>query len=290
MFIVPDFGEHSLWVYILIVCAIIAAIIMVFPKPILTEGFQQSERFLMGTPYDDFYTTHYDIIQDTETRCKTEFELILPYLDTDVPNKKVLDIGCGTGCLLNLLEKANISCTGIDKSPDMVARCSSTLDVVEGDATNPMSFNHGSFTHILCLHHTIYEVEAPKKLLALCKTWLQLDGILVLHIVDKDRFNMVAPCGSTSIIANPQEHLKQRVRKSKVNFIDYLYESNYTTDNTSIVETFTDGASGNIRQYEKPINLEFDAAAAATANGFRFLERKPLPNDQHQWLYFFRAV
>lgn len=287
---IPDFGEHSLWVYILIVCAIVATIINIFPKPILTEGFQQNERFLMGQPYDDFYAQHYDIIQDTESRCQTEFELLLPYLDTDVPNKKVLDIGCGTGCLLNLLEKADIPCVGIDKSHDMVVKCTAS-NVVEGDATNPMAFEKGSFTHILCLHNTIYEVDNPKKLLALCKTWLQLDGILVLHVVDKDRFNMVAPCGSTSIVPNPQDHLKQRIRKSKVNFIDYLYESNYTENNQMLIETFIDGASGYTRQYEKPINLDFDAAAAAAnINGFRFIERKPLPNDQHQWLYFFRAV
>lgn len=289
MLLLPDFGEHSLLVAVLIVCAIVATIIILFPKPHLTEGFQQNERFLMGHPYDEFYASHYDIIHDTETRSQIEFQMLLPHLDTDIPDLRVLDIGCGTGHMLRLLEEAAIPCVGIDKSAEMTQQCS-TSNVVTGDALNPMHFDAGSFTHVLCLHHTIYEVDDPAKLLAVCKGWLRAGGILVVHVVDKERFNMVAPCGATPFITNPQEHVKQRIRKSKVNFIDYLYESDYATDAKHVVETFTDGASGNTRQYEKPVNLDVDVPALAAKNGFKFLEKKPLPSDQNQWLYFYRVT
>jgi SAM-dependent methyltransferase len=284
----PDFGEHSLLVYILIVCTIFALISILFPKPVFTEGFQQREHYLVGQPYDSFYAEHYDIIQDTESRCQTELAMILPYLDS--ANTHVLDVGCGTGCLLKMLEDAGVPCTGIDKAPEMTALCPSSANVVTGNALEPLTFQPGSFTHILCLHHTIYEVENPDKLLAVCKGWLQVGGVLVIHVVEKDRFNMVAPCGATSLIPNPQVHVDQRIRKSKVDFIDYLYESDYTTDAEVVVETFTDGATGHIRQYEKPVRLDTDVATLAAKNGFKLLEKKPLPSDQHQWLYFYRVT
>ena len=282
----PDFGEHSLLVTVLIICAIVATILIILPKPQLTEGFQQNERYLLGQPYDEFYADHYDIIQDTETRCKTEFTAMLPYLDNQ--NTKVLDIGCGTGCMLNLLEQAEIPCIGIDKSPNMTKHCSSS-NVITGDVLNPMQFDAGEFTHILCLNHTIYEISDPNKLMSLCKVWLKADGILVLHVIDKDRFNMVAPCGATPLITNPQDHVKQRIRKSQINFVDYLYESDYKTDNM-VIETFTDGTTGNTRQYEKNINLDINVQQIASKNGFKLLEKKPLPNDKYQWLYFYRVT
>jgi len=291
MLTIPDFGEHSLLVTILIVCAVVAIIIILFPKPHLTEGFQQNERFLMGQPYDEFYANHYDIIHDTETRTNIEFQMLLPHLaaDDDDDDLHVLDVGCGTGQMLRLLSDAGVPSAGIDKSAEMTKHCS-TLNVVTGDALNPMHFDAGSFTHVLCLHHTIYEVEDPAKLLAVCKGWLRAGGILVVHVVDKERFNMVAPCGATPFITNPQDHVKQRIRKSKVNFIDYLYESDYATGDKQVVETFTDGASGNTRQYEKPIDLDVNVPALAAKNGFKFLEKKPLPSDQNQWLYFYRVI
>ncbi len=285
---IPDFGEQSLWVTILIVCALVAVVLILFPKPHLTEGFQQNERFLMGQPYDEFYANHYDIVHDTETRAKIEFQMIMPYLDTD-GDTKVLDIGCGTGHMLQLLEDAAVPSIGIDKSAAMTKQCT-TNGVVTGDALDPMQFDAGSFTHILCLHHTIYEVDDPGKLLSLCRIWLKAGGILVLHVVDKDRFNMVAPCGATPFITNPQEHVKQRIRKAKVNFIDYLYESDYATGDKLVVETFTDGASGNTRQYEKPVNLDVDVASIAAKNGFKLLEKIPLPSDQNQWLNIYRVT
>lgn len=287
--ILPDFGEHSLWVYILIVCALLAVTSILFPKPVFREGFQQRERYVAGHPYDEFYAEHYDIIQDTEVRCQTELQMILPYLES-ADNPYVLDVGCGTGCILKMLDDANIPCTGIDKSSEMTALCSSKANVVTGDALDPLAFQQGTFSHILCLHHTIYEVDNPAKLLAVCKGWLQVGGVLVIHVVEKDRFNMVAPCGATSLVPNPQTHVDQRIRKSKVDFIDYLYESDYTKDAEVIVETFTDGATGHIRQYEKPVRLNTDVSILAAKNGFKFLEKKPLPSDQYQWLYFYRVT
>ena len=57
-----------------------------------------------------------------------------------------------------------------------------------------------------------------------------------------------------------------------------------------VVETFTDGTTGNTRQYEKNINLDINVQQIASKNGFKLLEKKPLPNDQYQWLYFYRVT
>lgn len=52
---------------------------------------------------------------------RPDHELVLEELRPAGPRARVLDLGCGTGALLEFLRKAGFAARGIDASPEMIA-------------------------------------------------------------------------------------------------------------------------------------------------------------------------
>ena len=281
-----------IYALILVVLAILAVIMTLFRKKMI-EGFTQTERFVLksdGESYDDFYAKVYDRIHLPADRVKPELEQILKLTGAD-DNSVFLDVGSGTGETLRHLADSGAQCVGIEKSAAMAAQSKEKTDapVKVADVLEPMAFERATFTHILCLYQTIYEIANKPAFFTNCRYWLRGGGYLVVHLVEKDRFNTVVPVGTPMLIDNPQKYASQRIVRTEVDFGNYEYVAKYDICDkcSTFVETFTDGPSRNVRQNERKLFMESeqDILAMAKKCGFSPVGKIVMENDEHQAFY-----
>ena len=298
----PDFENKNLFM-VLFSLAIVVALIFIYKKlskdinP-YAEGFVQMQKFILkrdADTYDEFYAHIYDKIHLPKDRCKNELKLILEATSAD-ETSVFLDVGSGTGETLKTLNDVGARCFGIDKSEAMVktakSKCLSEA-IKNADVLDSMNYDRQTFSHILCLYHTIYEIENKAKFFQNCRYWLKNGGVLVVHLVDKRKFNTVMPAAHPEYIDNPQKYVSDRITKSSVNFIDFVYDSKYDIKDgpvSTILETFTDTATQKIRQNERQLFMESEDAILKTAinNGFSLhgkINLEPVNSDEHQSLY-----
>ncbi len=294
---VPDF-KNKLLLNILINLFILAIIILLFRfftnNIIAKEGFSQKEKFILkrnAETYDDFYAQIYDSIHCPN---KKQVEEILKITGAD-NNSIFLDVGCGTGFTLKQLADSGANCVGIDKSDAMVAlaneKCANSVMIKKGDATEPIHFTQNQFTHILCLNKTIYEIEDKSAFFTNCRYWLRNGGVLVLHLVDKNRFNTVI--GSTFLVGNPQKYAKERIMRTETDYGDFKYFAKYNIPESgmcSFTETFTDASTKNIRQNEHTLFMDSEENVLKTALkcGFSIygkINMEKINDDEYQNIY-----
>ncbi len=303
MSFLPEFENKTLFT-ILFTFTIIVACIYVFrilSKDInpYSEGFTQMQKFILkrdAAAYDEFYAHIYDKIHLPEDRCKNELNLILDATSAD-ETSVFLDVGSGTGETLKILGDIGARCFGIDKSAAMVqsaeAKCENNIKIRNADVLDAMNYDRQTFSHILCLYHTIYEIENKAKFFQNCRYWLKNGGVLVIHLVDKHKFNTVVPAAHPEFIDNPQKYTSERILKSSVNFLDFSYDSKYDIKDgpvSIVVETFTDAATQKIRQNERQLFMEDEDAILNMAinQGFSLygkINLEPVNSDEHQSLY-----
>lgn len=304
--VLPEFENKSIVFLMIAFVGILFAIYLFrkFGNKEFSEGFTQMEKFILkqdAGSYDDFYAHIYDEIHLPSKRCDDELMHILQSTSVD-ENSVFLDVGCGTGETLKILGEAEgspQSCCGIDKSSAMVSaaqdKCGTRAKIKHGDVTDPMHYDRKTFTHILCLYFTIYEIEDKPRFFENCRYWLKNGGVLVVHIVDKARFNTVVPAGVPEFIDNPQKYVPDRILKSTVDFGDFKYESKYDFSNSNVgngvvlTETFTDTATRHIRQNERKMMMDDADTIVKMAQNAGFTPHGKIEYgaDPHQHLYLF---
>jgi ubiquinone/menaquinone biosynthesis C-methylase UbiE len=149
-------------------------------------GKVRKSNYATTEPYDAAYASIYDALQ--YDRAKNEFELTL----VQIPQQAyALDVGCGLGHHVSALPCPAV---GLDLAPAMVKAASTRYPeqtFVVGDALHKSTFSSETFTHMLCLNHTIYYVQRKDRLLHNMFYWLQSGGILALHLSDSLSFGPV---------------------------------------------------------------------------------------------------
>ena len=296
MLIIPEFKNKTI-VTIMVNLVILAVFLLAFKhiwnKVKRTEGFTQNEPFILKTGpdiYDDFYAETYDDIFLPDDYAKATVNAIVKATGAS-EKSKFLDVGSGTGSIIKILGKR---CIGIEKSKPMInkckAKCGPETKVVNEDVLDPLSFSRYQFSHILCLNKTIYELSDKHKFFSNCRNWLQNGGYLIVHMVNPAKFNTIVPAGMPAFIANPQKYVNQRITRSEVDFGDHIYSSKYSGQ--LFTETFTDKASGKVRQNEQTLEFqdEADIIKLAQMCGFSLhgkINMEPINGDEHQSLYIF---
>lgn len=293
---IPEF-KNKVLLQILINLFILAVLMLIVryfnDTVVLTEGFVQKEKFVLkkdGKSYDDFYAQVYDKIHSPDP--KKELAEILKITGAD-RNSAFLDVGSGTGCTLSALSESGAKCIGIDKSEAMVTvakeKCGPLIK--HGDVTEPIQFTRNQFTHILCLNQTIYEIEDKHAFFTNCRYWLRNGGALVLHLVDKNRFNTVV--GRPFLLDNPQKYVKERITKSETDFGDFTYFAKYDIRQkgaSTFVETFTDAVTKNVRQNERTLFMDTEETVLKVAQQCGFsqhgkINMASINDDEFQNIY-----
>ena len=271
---------YKIWYKLLILFCIISLIIFIVKKTApsfsnMAEGFgaansdqiqmNQKERFLVKYDdqiYDSFYSEVYDTVNKTESRTAYELKKIIQTTQATTDDSMFLDIGCGSGNLVDTLQTLGYDAYGVDKSDAMINYSDKKYPdaiIKQGDVTDPMCYDKGIFTHILCLHFTIYHIEKKHMFFKNCYSWMKPGGYLIVHLVERDKFYKAAPT-THPIFGAPQIFFEETANDAVINFDNFLYKHSYQispTENKAVfTETFTDKATSNIRQQEQTLYME----------------------------------
>lgn len=254
-------------VVLMISCIVLLGLCWYHKKQMGVESFQQSGPFSLkmdGDIYDDFYCDIYDRLMLPDVRVDYELGIIMRTLNPDKNRSRILDVGAGTGTLVNSLVSAGYNAIGVDKSLAMVQKGilneGPSKVIIKGDIGEPMLFDKGAFTMILCLDFTLYEMPDKIAFFKNCYSWLERGGYLVIHLAEKDQFNAIIP-GAKPVVLDSIEQLgPERVKKTVIDFGGFVYTSDYVDGSNEYElihkETFVDKASKNVRQNELTLYME----------------------------------
>lgn len=270
------------------------------------EGFIQEPPFIVKrneNTYDEFVSKIYDKIFHIDKEPYYDEINLFEQTEPTPEYSVILDVGCGTGVLLNKLrQKGFYSSFGLDKSTAMGLECLNKypeLKVKIGDATNdPMLFERGVFTHIFCVDMTIYEMKDKITFFRNCYYWLKPNSHLILHLVNRQTFDTIVPAGkpllvdgNTNNCMSPQKYSNVRITDTEIDFGNFKYSSSYDFSKKDVViftETFVDSASSKIRKNERELymnnsmeNILYDAQYC----GFIVVGQITMKKDENQFLF-----
>lgn len=271
-----------------------------------SEGFTQNEAYVLKRDceiYDEFYAEIYDEIHRPKHRIWHELINIINATEPTSRNSVFLDIGSGTGEIVKHLSDAGYRAFGIDKSEAMIELSEAKYPENEfklGDVMNPMCFENKTFSHILCTYYTIYLLEDRLTFFRNCYQWLLPNGYLILHLVDADKFDAVAPAAKANLVINPHKYSEKRIVKSAVKFENFHYNLSYDyrkTENNVLYrnERFKDTNNGNIRENQEALHIEskesiIQLAKYAGFNVYAHFNMKENLDDEHQYIYILERI
>lgn len=271
---------------ILLFVALLLALIVFFKRinnradGINREGYEQNDQFLFkkGTEvYDDFYATIYDYL--VFNNMKDDYEVTQIVNKTNPTSESlILDIGSGTGHHVAKLSNKGLNVVGLDISPAMVKEAQTKFPEAAssfkvGDALNLSEFRNNSFTHIMCMYFTIYYFKDKRQFFNNCMEWLMPGGYLILHVVDRTKFDPILPPGNPLYVVSPQKYAKERITKTKVTFNEFVYNSNFSLDESKDMAIFEEKfkfKDGKVRKQEQVLYMEDseEIVSLATDVGF----------------------
>jgi ubiquinone/menaquinone biosynthesis C-methylase UbiE len=297
-------GPNSVALKYLVFFALIVLIILLYktvvPVKPKQEGFDQAEPFVLKRDhgiYDDFYTEVYDELNETKDRTNWEVMETIKMTNPTQRNSVFLDVGSGTGALVNNLVKRGYRAYGIDSAKSMVSYSEKKypdIDVKCENVKDSMTFDRSTFTHITCTNFTIYQIQDKAAFFKNCYFWMVPNAYLILHLVDRSKFSAISPLRKSEIQWMPFfKQSKPRVTDKVVDFDDFHYRKTYKFSNGPIVtftETFTDKGSNHVRQNEQTLYMEDinDIVQMASRSGFIVhgkVDMKPYNGDENQFLY-----
>lgn len=266
----------------------------------IKEGYSQNDSFLFkqGTEiYDDFYANIYDYL--VFNNVKNDFE-IGEIVSSGNPTSRsvILDVGCGTGHHVAKLAERGFNVVGVDISPSMIAKAKENYPDFKfqvGNVINAGEFNNNSFTHIICLYFTIYYIKDKQQFFHNCMDWLMPGGLLMVHLVNRDKFDPILPPGNPLYIVSPQKYAKERITKTKINFNEFTYNSNFELDKNNSIALFDEKfkfKDGKTRKQEHMFYMEDhnDIVNMATDTGFIVQGVIDLVNCAYEYQYIYVFV
>lgn len=303
--IIPE--ENNFWfklVMFMTTILLFTVVMQNIPNRKSVESFENASFELKTNDdiYDNFYVSIYDSL--VYSKKKNKFELTAIIASTKMNSKSnVLEIGCGTGHHAAEIAKHVNHVIAIDSSPHMITKCLknysaiTNVDFKQQNAMNPYLFDYEIFDDIICLYFTIYYFKNKAEFLKNCYKWLKYKGYLVLHLVDRDRFDPVVPPASPFLFVNPQSVAKERLTKSSVVFENFRYNANFLPNNNNNVAIFSEtfkSRDGNktFRKNEHIFYMEphTDVIDLAQNEGFVVTDKIDLikATYEYQYLYVFQ--
>ncbi len=265
-----------------------------FPKK---EGLNNDNTKVIVKRGKDIYDTFYASVYDTLVFCKdkNDFEVGTLINKTNMDkNSNLLDIGSGTGHHVASFNENGIYAEGIDNALAMVKLSSKSYPKYKynhDDVMKAMAYQYGTFTHITCLYFTIYYFKDKRNFIKNCKSWLKPGGYLILHLVNRDKFDPIIPAGDPLELISAQKYAQNRIMTSKVKFHGYDYSSKFeiNDDTAYLHEEFKNTKDGSIRKNEHKLYIPTQEYILSIAKdlGFKLIGNIDMKTCQYnkQYLY-----
>ena len=184
--------------------------------------------------FDDFYAQIYDQLVDGNVRTKAEVTYTLNWVKgyrPEVKGVEVLDIGCGTGHAADEFNKAGVGkIVGIDRAESMInygRKKYPKLDLRVGDVEIIGTCAPNEFNLATMYYFTFYYLKDRETALRNIYTWLQMGSCLVIHLVNRDKFDPILESASPFMAFSVQKYSKERMTQSKVAFDKFDYLANF---------------------------------------------------------------
>jgi len=263
----------------------------------LKEAFSQNDKFLFKTGpevYDKFYANIYDYL--VFNAHKDEYE-IGEIISKTVPTSqsKILDVGCGTGHHVSKLEELKIKAMGIDVSESMIDKAKQNypnLAFKIADALDKRAVAGNSFSHVLCLYFTLYYFQDKTLFFQNAMYWLEPGGHLVIHMVNRDKFDPILPPGNPLMYVSPQKYADKRITHTKLVFDQFDYRADFNLNQDTNIAKFSEKfkyKDGKSRKNEHVMYMESQESILRKAQDVGFILESKIDLMQcaydYQYLY-----
>ena len=269
-------------------------------KLMMVEGFKQNQKVVVynnNNLYDTFYSEIYDILFQNEDKNIYELEKVIHYTKMD-KNSNVLDVGSGIGFHVNYLNKKNIPTIGMDISKDMITKANKSYPGNKfqyGDILKILDIDlierQDKFTHILMLYFTIYYIDNKRLLFENCFNSLHKGGYMLLHLVDRNKFDPLINASNPLKFIDVQSVAKKRITDSIVKFNKFTYKASFSVENNDIckfVESFINvNKDKRVNKHTLYMNTQKSILAIAKSVGFKLKTQINLSgvNYKNQYIY-----
>lgn len=266
------------------------------------EGFanpDDAKTVVIGTEllFDDFYAKIYDQVVSGTERQEAEVALAMGWVKTQQPEVshiQVLDVGCGTGGQVTAFKKLGVGkVVGIDQSESMIRRGRSLhkdLDLRVGDADSIAVAAAGEYTLITLYYFTYYYLQDRINAIRNFYQWLQPGGCLIIHLVNREKFDPILESASPFLAFSVQKYSKDRVTHSKVSFDKFDYEANFDLDGSkaTFMETFS-FADGRKRRQVHTLKMPTMAQVVNEVEsvGFKYKQYIDMTGIGYEYQYLF---
>jgi SAM-dependent methyltransferase len=250
--------------------------------------------------YDEFYARVYDKIVDGAARQEVETNLALAWVKTYRPEKEtwyVLDVGCGTGGQVDIMRKYGVGkAVGFDKSEAMIEKGRKLYpqaDLRVGDVEIIGSYAPGEFNVATMFYFTFYYLKDRTTALKNIFMWLQPGSCLILHLVNREKFDPILESASPFVAFSVQKYAKERVTRSKVSFDKFDYEADFSL-NGAIAEfreefRFKDGKKRRQVHTMRMPTME-QVVAEVEGAGFKYRQYIDMTGIGYEYQYLFCFV
>jgi len=296
------FKKTTIWYRSLVFLSFILLCAVIYNKYVpKAEGFQQKEKFIEKQNmdlFDGFYVAIYDSL--FKRNIQNAFEMKTLIYKTGL-NKKtsLLDIGCGTGDNVGTLTDKGYRVEGIDQSEAMIKMAQEKYPKAKFSVKNAMtaiSFSPESFTHISCLHFTIYYMKDKLTFFNNCYRWLRPGGYLMIHLVNRKMFSPIVPASNPLVMVSPQKYAKKRITNSYVKFTDCEYKADFdlqeNKDLAIFKEKIKNDSDGHVRQNTHTLYMPTQKTVLKLAKDAGFIMHAKvdmvISGPEYQYLYILK--
>lgn len=247
--------------------------------------------------WSKFYCSIYDSLMYDKTKNNYEVKEIIRSTKPDKATSSFLDIGCGTGHHVHLLNSYGFKAMGIDSSKHMIQKAKanySNLSFYNTDVLNGVQFQNETFTHALMLFMTCYYLPNKQAAFYNIYNWLKPGGYMIIHLVNRDKFDPRIEAADPLYKVNPQLFSKERITKSYVKFKDFQYKGEFIEngEKSQYVETMKEDVGNkairNIHNYH--METQKSIVNKAKNIGFKLIGKIDMGPCQYpyEFLYVFQ--
>lgn len=291
-------------------------------EPIGIEGFEESVPGAVpeksdvvwmdnDTLYDTFYASVYDHLTQGSTRSQAEVGLILhewTKRGDDLSKFEILDAGCGTGIVTASFAKMGCKkVVGLDKSAAMLNQArtktipqttlteeqKAAIEWRQADLYSPSAAEGGEFSHAVVLYFTLYTFADKEAFLRCLFHWIRPGGRLVLHVVNKHKFDPMLESSAPWLGFSLQKYSDKRVTKSDVTFNKFKYTGDFelTDPAAEFRETFRFN-DGKVRRQRHTLRMEdmSKIVEMAKAVGWEYLGHTDLTPISFEYAFHLHFV